>query len=67
MKCNIGNFDRILRMTIGLILLGLTVTGTIGPWGWVGVIPLVTSLFRFCPVYAILGYQSCAKDSACCK
>ena len=67
MKCNVGGIDRILRMAVGLVLIGLAASGTIGVWGWIGVVPLVTGLFRFCPAYAIFGCKSCAKDSSCCK
>ena len=42
MKSNVGGIDRILRIVIGLVLIGLTLTGTIGVWGWVGVLPLAT-------------------------
>ena len=44
MKSNVGGIDRILRIVIGLVLIGLTLTGTIGVWGWIGVVPLATAL-----------------------
>ena len=47
MKSNIGGIDRILRMVVGLVLIGLAATGAVGAWGWVGVVPLATALFRF--------------------
>ncbi len=59
MKANVGGIDRILRIVIGLALIALTVTGTIGAWGWIGVVPLATGLFRFCPLYTMLGFSSC--------
>ncbi len=59
MKTNVGGIDRILRIVVGLVLIGLAVSGTIGPWGWIGVVPLVTSLIGWCPLYSLLGLNSC--------
>ena len=59
MKLNVGGIDRMLRIAIGLVLIALTLTGTIGLWGWVGVPLLATGAFRFCPLYPVLGYSSC--------
>ena len=61
MKSNVGGIDRVLRMVVGLVLIGLAVTGTVGAWGWIGVIPLTTGLFKFCPAYTLLGIKTCAK------
>ncbi|MFZ2990053.1 YgaP family membrane protein [Ideonella sp.] len=59
MKLNVGGIDRIARIAVGLLLLALTLTGTIGVWGWIGVVPLLTGVFRFCPVYPLLGVSTC--------
>lgn len=59
MKTNVGGIDRILRILAGLALIALTLAGVIGAWGWIGVVPLVTGLFRTCPVYSILGFNTC--------
>ena len=59
MKINVGTLDRSLRILAGLVLLALVLTGTIGAWGWIGVVPLATGLFRFCPLYTMLGFSSC--------
>ena len=59
MKCNEGTIDRVLRVIVGLVLVGLTVTGTIGVWGWIGVVPVLTGLIGFCPAYTILGFSTC--------
>jgi hypothetical protein len=59
MKANIGSVDRSLRAVAGLVLIGLAATGTIGLWGWVGVVPLATALVGWCPAYALLGMSSC--------
>jgi len=63
MKCNIGNTDRILRITVGTILIGLAAFGITGPWAWIGIIPLVTGVFRICLAYDLLGINT-AKSSA---
>lgn len=63
MKCNVGTIDRTLRIVAGLILIGLAATGTVGVWGWIGVLPLLTGIFRFCPAYPLLGVNSCGKDA----
>lgn len=59
MKSNVGGIDRILRIVAGLVLIALSFTGTIGVWGWIGVVPLLTGAVGFCPVYPILGFSTC--------
>ncbi len=59
MKFNVGTVDRILRVVAGLVLVTLAATGTVGLWGWIGVVPLATGLFKFCPAYALLGVSTC--------
>jgi hypothetical protein len=59
MKANVGGMDRILRIVLGLALIGLTLTGTIGVWGWIGVVPLATGAVSFCPLYSMLGLNTC--------
>jgi hypothetical protein len=44
-----------------LVLIGLAATGTIGMWGWIGVIPVLTGTFRFCPAYPLLGINTNSK------
>jgi len=56
---NVGSTDRILRILIGLILIALVFVGPKTPWGWIGVIPLVTGLFRTCPAYRLFGINTC--------
>ena len=60
MKSNAGSIDRILRIAAGLALLGLTLTGNIGVWGWIGVVPLATGAIGWCPAYTLLGVNTCA-------
>jgi len=59
MKFNVGTIDRVLRIVAGLVLIALAATGTVGWWGWLGVIPLATGLLRFCPAYTLLGINTC--------
>jgi Protein of unknown function (DUF2892) len=65
MKCNVGGIDRVLRIAVGLVLVGLAASGIVGVWGWIGIVPLATGLFRFCPLYPVLGISSCGKGSDC--
>ena len=59
MKINEGVIDRSLRVIVGLVLIGLAATGTIGMWGYIGIIPLVTGAVGMCPIYSLLGINSC--------
>ena len=61
MKTNVGNLDRSLRIAAGLVLIALAATGTVGWWGWLGVVPLLTGLMRFCPLYTLLGLNTCPR------
>lgn len=59
MQTNVGGIDRILRVAIGAALIVAAGLGAIGWWGYLGVIPLLTGLFRFCPAYTLLGMKTC--------
>ena len=59
MKKNVGIIDRTLRIVAGLALIALTATGTIGPWGWIGVVPLATGALGWCPAYTLFGFKTC--------
>jgi hypothetical protein len=59
MSKNIGGIDRILRIVVGLALIGLTLTGVIGLWGWLGVVPLATAAIGWCPAYLPFGIKTC--------
>jgi hypothetical protein len=59
MKANVGGTDRVLRIVVGVALMGLAATGTIGVWGWIGVVPLLTGIFRICPAYMLGGFSTC--------
>lgn len=59
---NIGTTDRLIRFVVGVLLIVLAATGTVGLWGWIGVVPLLTAFVKYCPAYSILGIRTCAKD-----
>ncbi|VAV97684.1 hypothetical protein MNBD_ALPHA01-1911 [hydrothermal vent metagenome] len=59
MKINVGGLDRFLRIVVGTLLIASALTGYFAPWGWIGVVPLVTALVGWCPAYSILGLNSC--------
>ncbi len=60
MTANVGTIDRILRIVVGLVLIALVFVGPKTPWGWIGVVPPLTGLLRFCPAYTLLGLNTCS-------
>jgi Protein of unknown function (DUF2892) len=61
MSSNVGGIDRILRIVVGLALIALVFVGPQTPWGWIGVVLLLTGLIGWCPPYAILGISTCSR------
>lgn len=59
MLANVGSLDRMLRIVVGLALIALVFVGPQTPWGWVGLVPLLTGLFSFCPAYRLFGINTC--------
>lgn len=59
MKINEGKADRILRVVIGLALIAAAATGSIGAWGYLGVVGVATGLIGNCPLYSLLGLSTC--------
>ena len=64
MTANVGTFDRIARVILGLVLIALTLTGAIGAWGWIGIVPLATAANGFCPAYKVFGLSTCPMKKA---
>ncbi|MCA1906919.1 MAG: DUF2892 domain-containing protein [Magnetospirillum sp.] len=62
MTKNVGGIDRILRIVVGLALIALAVTDTVGVWGYIGVVPLLTGLIGWCPAYLPLGIKTCRTE-----
>lgn len=60
MKTNEGTVDRLLRVVAGLTLIALSITGMVGVWGYIGIVPLLTGAIGFCPLYTVLGINTCA-------
>ncbi|HER34031.1 MAG: DUF2892 domain-containing protein [Halothiobacillaceae bacterium] len=58
MKANIGMIDKWLRIVVGVVLIALALFGVIGWWGYIGIVPLATALFNFCPAYRLIGINS---------
>ena len=56
---NEGTIDRTLRVIAGAALVSLVFVGPETPWGWIGIVPLVTGLVGNCPVYSLLGISTC--------
>lgn len=61
MKNNVGGIDKILRIVVGVVLIGLGIAGIGAPWTFVGIVPLATGLFGWCPLYTLLGISTCKK------
>ena len=61
MTGNVGGIDRVLRILVGLGLLSLVFVGPQTPWGWIGVVPLLTGLIGWCPAYLPLGWSTKGK------
>jgi len=64
MKTNVGSIDRIARLLIGLLLITLAALGTIGVWGWIGVVLVATAALSFCPLYTVFGLNTCPMKKA---
>ncbi|HCK85106.1 MAG TPA: DUF2892 domain-containing protein [Hyphomonadaceae bacterium] len=64
MKTNEGAIDRVLRVLVGAGVLSLAFVGPQTPWAYLGLIPLLTGIVGFCPLYAVLGINSCPAKGA---
>ncbi|MEJ8813204.1 DUF2892 domain-containing protein [Variovorax ureilyticus] len=64
MSRNVGTLDRVLRITLGLVLIALASAGTVGAWGYVGLVPLLTGLAGRCPAYSLFGIRTCGAGQA---
>ena len=61
MQANVGGVDKILRIVLGVVLIGLTLTDVIGVWGWIGIVPLATGLINWCPLYPLVKINTAKK------
>lgn len=64
MKSNVGGADKVLRIVVGLALLSMLffVEGSAKWWGLIGLVPLGTGLFNFCPLYTLFGMSTCPME-----
>ena len=58
---NVGNLDRALRILLGMGLIGFAAAGTLGPWGYLGLVPLLTGVVARCPLYSLLGVRTTSR------
>lgn len=58
-KPNLGGIDRAIRILAGAVLLALVFVGPQTPWGYLGLVPLLTGVIGFCPAYCPLGLSTC--------
>ncbi|VAX24319.1 hypothetical protein MNBD_NITROSPINAE02-124 [hydrothermal vent metagenome] len=63
MKQNVHNVERVIRILVGIGLISLVFVGPQTPWGWIGLVPLITGLIGWCLPYAILGISTCKVHS----
>lgn len=62
-KQNVGSADRIVRAVVGLALIAMAVFGQGMAWGWIGLVPLATSVVSYCPAYSIFGLNTCGRKA----
>jgi hypothetical protein len=58
MKVNVGNVDRVLRITAGVVIVTFTALGMISPWGWLAIGLIISGVFRNCVLYSFLGIHT---------
>ena len=61
MDLNVSNIDRMLRLALGIGLLSAASSGAIGAWGWIGILPLLTGVVGWCPLYRVFGWRTTAR------
>ena len=59
MKVNIGSVDRVLRITVGVVIITFTALGMISPWGWLAIGLIISGVLRNCTLYSLLGINTC--------
>ncbi len=64
MSVNEGTLDRGIRIVAGVVLIALALVGPKTPWGFIGILPLLTGLVGFCPTYRLLGVNTCGTPRA---
>jgi len=59
MQSNVGTVDRVVRVLAGGALIALAATGTVGVWGYIGIVPIFTAAIGWCPAYRLFGTSTC--------
>ena len=59
MKVNVGNIDRVLRISSGVVIVTLTALGMVSPWGWLAIGLIISGVLRNCTLYSLLGINTC--------
>ena len=59
MKKNVGTIDRVIRVLLGLLIIGVGLLYQ-SWWGLIGIVPLTTAAVGWCPPYALLGFNTCS-------
>jgi len=67
MDKNVGSVDRVLRAVVGLALIAIALVGPKTPWGWIGLVPLITAGMSWCPLYTVLGIKTCTTEPSSAK
>ncbi len=67
MRANEGTVDRILRLVIGIVLVSLVFVGPQTPLGWIGILPIVTGLAGYCPMYRVIGVNTAKRTASPAK
>jgi len=62
MKKNVHTIERVVRVALGLAILSLVFVGPKTAWGWLGLVPLATGILGWCPLYVLLGINTCGKN-----
>ncbi|SDH24148.1 YgaP family membrane protein [Roseospirillum parvum] len=62
MEKNVGTMDRVIRGIVGVVLIAGAVSGSLGWWAFIGIVPLATAAMSYCPAYKLVGINTCPKD-----
>ena len=53
--------ERVIRVILGVVLIAIVFVGPQTPWGWIGIVPLLTGVTGLCPLYSLLGISTCPR------
>jgi Protein of unknown function (DUF2892) len=61
---NVHQVERVLRVLVGIGVLSLAFIGPQTPWGYLGIVPLLTGIVGTCPAYTLFGFSTCKSEPA---